>query len=161
MRRAIAHHGKGHWPPQEPVATVTLAFDDRFRRRIRLDDDDGEPFLLDLPDAVMLGDGDALSLDCGGLIEVRAAPEPVADIRTGSPQLKSRIAWHLGNRHTPVQVLGSGDLRIRDDHVLVEMAEKLGASVHRHDATFTPEPGAYAGEHQGQHGHGHHHGHDH
>jgi urease accessory protein len=161
MRRAIAHHGKGQWPEPAAVATVTLAFDDRFRRRIRLDDDGGEAFLLDLPDAVMLADGDALALEGGGLIEVRAAPEPVADICAPSPQLKSRIAWHLGNRHTPVQVLESGDLRIRDDHVLVEMAEWLGAIVRRREAAFTPEAGAYAGEHQGHHAHGHDHGHDH
>jgi urease accessory protein len=72
----------------------------------------------------------------------------------------ARFAWHIGNRHAPVQVLSDGSLRIRDDHVLVAMLEGLGASVVRRRAPFSPEPGAYARNGHDK-GHGHGHGHDH
>ena len=130
-----------------PAATVTLAFADRHRRRIRLTDDAGQPFLLDLPDATRLADGDALVLEHGGHIRVAAAIEAVADITCRDAAHAARVAWHIGNRHTPVQVLPDATLRIADDHVLVAMAEGLGATVRRHDAPFSPEPGAYAAHH--------------
>ena len=158
MRRAITHLIAGQWPEAERVATVTLDFDDRHRRRIRLSDDTGEDFLLDLPMAVRLGDGDGLSLDCGGIIHVRAADEAVLDIQCGDLVLTARIAWHIGNRHIPIQVLEGGNLRIRDDHVLAKMLQGLGAHVHRHRAPFSPEPGAYAEiSATEEEGHGHHH----
>jgi urease accessory protein len=154
MRRATHIHRAGQWPDGSAVAAVTLAFDDRHRRRIRLSDDAGEPFLLDLPEAVLMADGDGLALADGGYIQVRAADEAVADIAGETPAHTARLAWHIGNRHTPVQVLPNGVLRIRDDHVLVAMAEGLGAKVVRRAAPFSPEPGAYAGS-----GHGHAHDH--
>lgn len=134
--------------------SVTLPFDQRHRRRIKMTDDAGEAFLLDLPDAVLLSDGDGLVLDDGGVIAVRAAAEPVADVHCASPEMAARIAWHIGNRHTAVQVLGDGVLRIADDHVLVGMVEGLGARVVRTVAPFEPEGGAYS---PGGHGHGHDH----
>lgn len=70
----------------------------------------------------------------------------------GSADTCARIAWHLGNRHIPIQILFECSLRIQDDHVLVHMVEGLGARVRRHEAPFTPEPGAYAG---GGHSHDH------
>lgn len=158
MRRAIEHLIAGHWAEAESVATVTLDFDDRYRRRIRLADDVGEDFLLDLPTATRLGDGDGLSLDCGGVIRVQAADEAVLDIQCGDGVLTARIAWHIGNRHIPIQVLEGGCLRIRDDHVLAKMLQGLGAHVHRLRAPFSPEPGAYADSHVGQ---GEEHGHQH
>ena len=133
---------------------MTLAFDERHRRRIRMTDDAGVPFLLDLAKAMVLGDGDGLALDGDGYIRVRAAAEPVADVRAATAAETARLAWHIGNRHTPVQVLADGTLRIRDDHVLVAMLEGLGAFVTRRLASFTPEPGAYAGTGDG-HGHRH------
>jgi urease accessory protein len=160
MRRATEIHHRGSWPAENAVATVTLALDDRHRRRIRLTDDGGEAFLLDLAEAALMGDGDGLKLDDGGFIRVVAAAEPVADVAGTSPAHTARLAWHLGNRHTPVQVLADGGLRIRDDHVLVAMLEGLGASVVRRRAPFSPEPGAYARNgHDNGYGHGH--GHDH
>ncbi|MCZ6846868.1 MAG: urease accessory protein UreE [Alphaproteobacteria bacterium] len=152
MRRATHIHRAGDWPDESAVAAVTLAFDDRHRRRIRMSDDAGEPFLLDLPEAVLMVDGDGLALVDGGYIQVRAADEAVADIRGESPAHTARLAWHIGNRHTPVQVLPDSVLRIRDDHVLVAMAEGLGATVVCRTAPFSPEPGAYAG---GGHAHDH------
>ena len=158
MLRAINVKPSGSWD-ESPAATVTLAFDERHRRRIRMTDDDGRPFLLDLADAVLLGDGDGLELEDGGVIAVKAAVEPVADIHCADAETAARIAWHIGNRHTPLQVLAGGVLRIRDDHVLVAMVEGLGAVVTRATAPFAPEGGAYASS-QGQ-GHGNGHGHNH
>jgi urease accessory protein len=142
----------------DPAATVTLAFDDRHRRRIRLSDDSGGDFLLNLADAVLLSDGDGLLLDDGGIIAVRAAEEPVADIQCRDVAHGVRVAWHIGNRHTAIQVLDGGRLRISDDHVLVAMAEGLGARVLRHAAPFQPEPGAYASTQGNDHDHDHDHG---
>jgi len=153
MRHAINVKSQGHWSGA-PVASVTLGFDDRHRRRIRMRDDQGRAFLLDLPDAVLLTDGDGLELDGGGIIAVYAAAEPVADIRCRSMAHAARIAWHIGNRHTAIQVLDDGSLRISDDHVLVAMVEGLGAQVMRRDAPFQPEPGAYSPNQQ-EHGHDH------
>lgn len=145
MRRAIRVRAAGEWPKTAEVTTVTLVFDDRHRRRMRLLDDDGRPFLLDLAEPARLADGDGLELAEGGVIRVAAAPEPVADIAADSPPAALRLAWHIGNRHAPVQVLGPLTLRIRDDEVLIAMLEGLGARVVRRRAPFAPEPGAYAG----------------
>src|SRR5690349_2136671 len=126
MRRAITVHTRGHWPEEAAVDTVTLAFLDRHRRRIRLVADSGAPFLLDLPRAHHLAEGDGLELDDGSYIRVCAAAEPVIEIEADSPADLLRIAWHIGNRHLPLQPL-EGRLRIRADHVIAEMVEGLGA----------------------------------
>ena len=143
MRRATTTCLAGTWPETETVATVTLDFEDRYRRRIRLQDDDGAPFLLDLAEATRLADGDGLAVSEGGYIRVRAAAEPVADVRCRSLTETARVAWHIGNRHIPVQVLDDGTLRIRADHVIADMARRLGADVELKSAPFSPEPGAY------------------
>src|SRR5579884_882585 len=128
MRRAIAAHRRGLWPDEAALDSVTLAFLDRHRRRIRLVADSGAPFLLDLPRAQRLSDGDGLELDNGGYMRVRAAPEPVIEIAADSPTDLLRIAWHLGNRHLPLQALDNR-LRIRDDHVIAGMVEGLGGHI--------------------------------
>jgi urease accessory protein len=115
---------------------------DRHRRRIRLVADSGAPFLLDLARAQHLADGDGLELDNGNYLRVRAAPEPVIDIAADTPAGLLRIAWHLGNRHLPLQVL-EDRLRIRADHVIAGMIEGLGGRVTRLEAPFDPEIGAY------------------
>lgn len=153
MRRVVGVRAAGTWPDADSVADVTLAFAERYRRRFRLCDDRGAPFLLDLAQVVQLGDGDGLELAEGGIIRVRAAAEPVADLRAGTPAATARLAWHIGNRHVPLQVLDDGSLRIRDDHVLADMARGLGATVAQRVAPFAPEAGAYAGNHGGGHGH--------
>jgi urease accessory protein len=131
----------------KPAATATLAFDERHRRRLRLTTDCGQPFLLDLPEARVLRDGDLLALEDGRLILVRAAPEAVLDVRAADALALARIAWHLGNRHTPTQIL-PGVLRIRADHVLEHLlTDHLGAAVARATGPFDPEGGAYGHEH--------------
>lgn len=157
MRHAVERVPAGLWPPEAETATVTLAHADRHRRRIRMFDDDGTPFLLDLPRAEYLHDGDGLRLEEGGVLRVVAAEEAVADIACADTVHLARVAWHLGNRHLAVQVLDDGRLRIAHDHVIEDMVEGLGASVTRRTAPFQPEGGAYAAGHGG-HGHGHAHG---
>ncbi|MGC2414308.1 MAG: urease accessory protein UreE [Stellaceae bacterium] len=151
MRRAISVHTRGHWPDEAALDSVTLPFLDRHRRRIRLVADSGTPFLLDLARAQHLTEGDGLELDNGGYIRVRSAKEPVVEIAADSPGDLLRIAWHIGNRHLPLQAL-EGRLRIRADHVIAAMVEGLGGHITRLDAPFDPEIGAYAGA---AHGHEH------
>ncbi|MFP4568462.1 urease accessory protein UreE [Rhodosalinus sp.] len=139
-------HRKGHW--HGPADWVRLDYEARFLRRKRLETGAGAPFLVDLPQTVSLDHGDALELADGRLIEVIAAPEPLCEVRGDLP----RLAWHIGNRHTPCQV-EPDRLLIRRDHVLQEMLQKLGADLHEVEAPFTPEGGAY--------GHGRTHDHSH
>jgi Urease accessory protein UreE len=143
MRRATILHPAGSFDPARLAGVATLAAHDRHRRRIRMVDDGGDEFLLDLPNAQRMHDGDGLGLEDGGVILVRAALEEVADIHCGGVELTARVGWHVGNRHVPVQVLPGGTVRVPDDPVVVAMAEGLGAHVVRHRAPFQPEPGAY------------------
>lgn len=168
MRRAVQHAPAGQWPRGQDSASVTLDFDARHRRRMRLPLDGGAEFLLDLPKAVAMAEGDGLYLDDGSWIAVKAAAEPVLDIRIADRRALMRIAWHLGNRHLPTEIHADG-LRIRPDHVIEEMLRRLGASVEEIRAPFQPEGGAYGGHgaQPGAHDHDshgqrhHHHGHDH
>lgn len=162
MIRATQVRGQYRWT-QSPADTVVLDFDDRHRRRMAMTGTRGLEFLLDLENAVALRGGDALVLEDGRLIEVVAAPEPLLEIRGVDPLHLVRIAWHLGNRHLPTQIMGKG-LRIRRDHVIEEMVKGLGARVIEIEAPFDPEGGAYAAAHAPHDGHGptgHHHAHDH
>lgn len=147
-----------------PADSVVLGYDDRHRRRMAMDGTRGLAFLLDLDAATALRGGDALVLEDGRLVEVVAAPEPLAEIRGIDPAHLLRLAWHLGNRHLPTQITARG-LRIRRDHVIAEMAKGLGAKVLEIEAPFDPEGGAYAQPviaHSDTHGHHRHdHGHDH
>jgi urease accessory protein len=144
MRRTRVVHRRGAWPEAAALDTVTLAYLDRHRRRIRLVSDTGEAFLLDLARATHLADGDGLELDDGSYIRVRAAAERVLEIEADDAGALLRMAWHLGNRHLPLQVVGDR-LRIRDDHVLAEMVRRLGGRLTAIEAPFDPESGAYAG----------------
>ena len=159
LRKAIEAVPAGAWPRARRVAGATLAFDERWRRRVRLACDDGAAFLLDLAAARVLRDGDGLVLEDGGVIEVRAADEDVCDVAAEKPAALARLAWHLGNRHLAVEIRAEA-LRIRDDHVIVAMLEGLGARVTRLRAPFTPEAGAYA-EASAREEHAHDHGHEH
>lgn len=154
---ARRHAHAGHW--QGPAAdTVLLDYEARFLRRKRLVAVSGLSFLVDLPETVSLNEGDALVLDDGRAVVVRAAPEAVLLIRGDL----TRLAWHIGNRHTPCQI-GADRLVIRADHVLEAMLLRLGATVEPAEAPFNPEGGAYGhGRTMGHdHGHSHAHGHDH
>ncbi len=148
---------------EAPADTVVLDFDDRHRRRMAMTGTRGLEFLLDLEHATALRGGDALQLEDGRLIEVVAAPEPLLEIRTREPHHLIRLAWHLGNRHLPTQIMPKA-LRIRRDHVIQAMVKGLGARVIEIEAPFDPEGGAYAASgHDHTHGpaHDHDHVHDH
>jgi urease accessory protein len=169
MIRATKVQGQHRWA-QPASDTVVLDFDDRHRRRVAMTGTRGLAFLLDLEAAVALRGGDALVLEDGRLVEVVAAPEPLLEIRGSDPFHLVRLAWHLGNRHLPTQIMGKA-LRIRRDHVIEEMVRGLGARVMEIEAPFDPEGGAYATDHahetvgaphaQASHDHGahDHHGH--
>ncbi|TXL71455.1 urease accessory protein UreE [Vineibacter terrae] len=157
MKHATAVALSGTWPLAEQVDTITLIFDDRYRRRLRLLGDSGTDFLLDLPEPRVLREGDGLVLEEGGYVMVRAADEPLVEIRAADPALLVRLAWHLGNRHLPTQI-DAGRLLIRDDHVIVDMLKGLGADVRHVSAPFNPEGGAY-GQHNHDQRHPHRHGH--
>jgi urease accessory protein len=144
----------GTWDQATTRDTVLIDFDRRHRRRIALTTEGGAEILLDLPHAVRLRDGDGLAT-ASGIIRVRARPEPLLEIHAHDDGELVRIAWHLGNRHLPVQLLGDR-IRIRTDHVIAAMVEGLGGHVDEIEAPFDPEPGAYAAG--GAH---HHHDHDH
>ena len=161
MIRATKVREQHRWS-EAPADTVVLDFDDRHRRRMAMTGTRGLEFLLDLENAVALRGGDALVLDDNRLIEVVAAPEPLFEIRCSDPHHLIRIAWHLGNRHLPTQIIGKG-LRIRRDHVIEAMVKGLGARVIEIEAPFDPEGGAYAGGGHGheQEGHADHAAHDH
>jgi len=141
----------GTWDLSMEIDRVLIDFDRRHRRRILLATEAGSEVLLDLPQAARLRHGDGLLLDDGGVIRVCAKPEPLLEIHAHDEGELVRIAWHLGNRHLPVQLLGDR-IRIRADHVIEEMVEGLGGHVDAIEAPFDPEAGAYAG--------GHHHHHD-
>ena len=143
MIRATQVRGQYRWTVA-PADTVVLDFDGRHRRRMAMTGTRGLEFLLDLENAVALRGGDALVLDDGRLIEVVAAPEPLLEIRGTDPHHLVRVAWHLGNRHLPTQIMAKG-LRIRRDHVIEAMVKGLGARVIEIEAPFDPEGGAYAG----------------
>jgi urease accessory protein len=135
---ATAFRPAGQWQGAA-LDRLSLTYDARFVRRKRLDTLGGAQVVVDLPETTNLHDGDALVLEGGGLIEVLAAPEPLLEV-TG-PDLV-RLAWHIGNRHTPCQI-APNRLLIQRDHVLAAMLRGLGAQLAEVDAPFTPEGGAY------------------
>lgn len=149
----------------DTVARVALDYDARMVRRKRLRTDDDGSVLVDLPETLSLNAGDALELEGGALVAVDAAPEPLLKITGDLP----RLAWHIGNRHTPCAI-ANDHLLIREDHVLAKMLEGLGAHVASANGPFTPEGGAYGhgrtmghshGPHDHDHAHAHAHSHDH
>jgi urease accessory protein len=148
MRRMVRAARAGEWPAGDALGSLTLCFEDRNRRRGRLATDGGEAVLLDLAQPAALADGDGLALADGGWLAVRAAPEDVLDVEAHDARHLARLAWHLGNRHLPVEVLRDGRLRIAYDHVIEAMLQGLGARCARHRGPFQPEAGAYAGGHR-------------
>ena len=130
------------------IDRVVLDADERHRRRITLAGERGTVFLLDLPHATALRDGDGLVLDDGAIVRVAGKPEPLIEIAAASPHELARLAWHIGNRHTDLQVVGER-LRIRRDHVLEDMLRGLGARLTPIEAPFDPEPGAYQSHRHG------------
>src|SRR5215475_1588592 len=145
----VLRAGVGH--AAEAIDRVVLDADERYRRRIVMTSERGSKILLDLPEATALCDGDALVLDDGTTVAVVARPEPLIEIAASDAAQQTatmaRLAWHLGNRHTEVEIVG-GKLRMRRDPVLERMLIGLGAALTPVEAPFEPERGAY------RHGHG-------
>ena len=140
---------------------LRLDHDLRTRRRMVFTIAPGNSILLDMPRTVRLRDGDGLELDDGSIVRVEAASEALIEIHAHDLPALVRIAWHLGNRHLPTQLLGDR-LRIRHDHVIAEMVAGLGGHAEAIMAPFDPEGGAYAeGAAVPAHGHHHHHDHEH
>ena len=146
--------------PDETNRFVTLTRDERYRRRIVMTTDCGFQFLLDLPEATYLADGSGLLLETGDVVRVRAAAEPLLEIRAGNAALLMRLAWHIGNRHTPAEITADA-LYIQPDHVLADMVRGLGGTVAEVTRPFEPEGGAYGGQGALSSGHHHANGRDH
>lgn len=137
----------GHWENADD--RVTLTYDQRFLRRKVLRTAGDERFLVDLEHTTSLNHGDAFELADGRLIQVIAATEDLLQVTGGD---LVRIAWHIGNRHTPCQIEATR-LLIQRDRVIRDMLEKIGAQVREVSEPFTPEGGAYG--HGRTHGHAH------
>jgi urease accessory protein len=146
MHRVAEIIPAGYWKKADALDAVVLDADERHRRRVVLQGERGTAFLLDFPHAVTLHDGDGLMLDNGAIVRVDGKAEPLVEISAANAIELTRLAWHLGNRHTDVQIAGDR-LRIRRDHVLEEMLARLGAGLTPIDAPFEPEHGAYGHSH--------------
>lgn len=178
-------------PLMRRAPALVLPFDARSKSRLRATLETGEDVALFLPRGTVLRGGDGLVADDGGLIRVEAAPETVLLVTAATPLALTRAAYHLGNRHTPVEV-GDGYLKLEYDPVLRDMLLRLDVDVAEALMPFEPEAGAYGGghkhghdatfaedmalaqrvfhehhghshdhEHEHEHDHGHVHGHDH
>jgi urease accessory protein len=152
MRRATKVIAAERWDAANAVDCITLDAGERHRRRVVLTCERGTVFLLDLPRATALHNGDGLVLDDDSIVRVSSKPEPLIEIAAASAHDLARLAWHLGNRHTDMQVMGDR-LRIRRDHVLEDMLRWLGAQLTPVEAPFDPEGGAYNDHHQPDGGH--------
>lgn len=129
-----------------PFATLALEADERRIRRKALRLPEGEDVLIDFPATVTLADGDALQLQDGRLVGIKAAAEALYEITGRDRAHIVRLAWHIGNRHLPAQ-LEEKRLLIRRDHVIRDMLIGLGATVRDIEEPFSPEHGAYSHSH--------------
>ncbi len=151
MRSACTVRPAGQWDNAAAVDLVMLDSSERHCRRVVLTGKRGLAFLLDLPHATMLHDGDGLVLDDGAIIRVTGKSEPLIEIAARNAQDLARLSWHIGNRHTDIQVLRDR-IRIRRDHVLETMITSFGARMTPIEAVFDPEPGVYTHAQQQDHG---------
>ena len=155
MRRVTQILIDGSWEGNV-VSSVTLSYQNRYRRKLRMCDDKGMEFFLDLAQTTQLFEGDALVLDDGDLICVKAAKEDILEISCETVNQLTRIAWHIGNRHIPAQFLENNTCRILYDHVLQGMVVGVGARALRKKLPFSPERGAYSDSNiSGGHPHAH------
>jgi urease accessory protein len=163
----------------EVKGRLELPFETRQKSRFKARLASGEEVGVMLPRGEILRGGDLVTASDGRVIEIVASPESILNIQTEKSKDLARIAYHLGNRHVPVEV-GEGYLRIAEDHVLERMLQGLGAKLSKATAPFEPEAGAYGGvghehgaakihdphhdhnhDHDDDHDHEHGHGHDH
>jgi urease accessory protein len=143
MKQVATVTPAGAWNAASAIDVVELDAADRHRRRVVLVGEEGATYLLNLPEPRQLREGDGLVLEDGNIVRVAGKPEPLIEIAAPNASDLARLAWHIGNRHTDVQVMGE-TLRIRRDHVLEEMLRGLGATLTPLHAPFDPEPGAYS-----------------
>lgn len=155
MLRATAVVRKAAVKPDRVADTVVLDHEGRHRRRVALKGEGGLDFLLDLDKAAALADGDAVRLEDGRLVQVKAAPQALIEIRAENLLRLMRVAWHIGNRHTPAEI-GADAIWIEDDHVLAEMVRGQGCTATPVERPFRPERGAYEPDCGHDHGHAHH-----
>jgi urease accessory protein len=146
VKRATTSIAADRWNSAAAIDWVVLDAHERSRRRITLTGERGTTFLLDLPQATALHDGDGLVLEDGSIVRIAGKPEPLVEVMAPSANGLVRLAWHIGNRHVDVQIIGDR-LRIRRDHVLEDMLRGLGAHLRPIEALFEPEAGAYAHGH--------------
>jgi len=148
MNRAVSVIRRPAVKPAAIADRITLDHEARGRRRLAMTTDGGLAFLLDLARPANLNDGDALQLEDGRLVLVRAAEEELVEITAATPLRLAKIAWHLGNRHTPAEVTEEA-IYVAPDHVLVEMVRGLGGAARPVKRPFRPEHGAYHGHDHG------------
>ncbi|MGB6536331.1 MAG: urease accessory protein UreE [Xanthobacteraceae bacterium] len=146
MKRACEIKPAGQWNEASAVDSIALDAHERYRRRIVLTGEKGTTFLLDLPHATALRDGDGLLLDDGAIVRVAGRHEALVEVVAANAEELARLAWHLGNRHVEVQIV-CDRLRIRHDRVIEAMLRGLGARMTPIKAAFEPEGGAYDHEH--------------
>src|SRR5215467_10361108 len=161
MARIVKIVAAGAAADKPVVDTVILTPEQRRAPRGSVTGVKGTRFTFDLAEPVALRMGDLLLLDDGNLVEVVAEPEPLIEARAKNLTALARLAWHLGDRHVPVQLFANR-LRVRRDPAIEALLARLGAKVVAIEAPFDPEGGAYvAAVHGHHHGHDRHHDHDH
>ncbi len=138
--------------PTRVVGRVRLDLEARRKRRHVVRRLDGDDVLIDLAEVPALSDGDGLVLEGGRIVLIEAEPEALMEVTAADEPVRLRVAWHLGNRHQPVQFVGT-TARLRRDHVIEAMLRGLGAEVRHLEAPFDPEPGAYGHHHTHRHAH--------
>ncbi len=139
---------------ESPDGFLSLPIEKRIKSRQRVRLEDGSEAGLFIPRGHTLRGGMQLKSECGKIVQIKAAPESVSTVYCDDALLLARMAYHLGNRHVPLQV-ANGWLRYQHDHVLDDMIQGLGGTVTSEVAPFEPEDGAYGGSSGG-----HHHNHD-
>lgn len=163
MNRIVKILPVGSWSAEQASDVFCADYEGRHRRRRVLSTQSGEKILLELEQAHLLQTGEGLLLEDGRIVKVEALPEELMEVRAQTPLHLLQLAWHLGNRHLPAAIEAERIL-IRYDHVIADMVKGLGGHVHRVQAAFDPESGAYAARehgHIGHHPHGDHsHSHD-
>jgi urease accessory protein len=147
MLRIERYIGRQISKPERVLRKLVLPFDLRRKSRFRTTLEDGTEAALFLPRGLLLRDGDILEAEDGTRIRVESAPENVLLVTAETPHALMRAAYHLGNRHTPVE-LGEEFLKLEADPVLEEMLRHLGVTVREERAPFQPEGGAYDGGHR-------------
>jgi urease accessory protein len=133
-------------PALKPLLTLSLTAEERTRTRHRFDAPGGQTLFFRLPRGIVIQNGDFLAAESGELVEILAKPEPVLTVLASNPLTLLRVAYHLGNRHVPVEITPDY-LHLKPDSVLAEMLIHLGVEIKEEIKSFQPEAGAYGHHH--------------